>query len=62
VEVTTIRDLLFWTWVVGETLLALALIRQAAEWLRDAVRAGIIAPGVRRPRATGERALLWTHV
>jgi hypothetical protein len=55
VEVMTIDDLVFWTWVVGGTPLALVLMQRAAEWLRDAVRAGIIAPGVRRPSATGER-------
>jgi hypothetical protein len=57
------RDLLFWTWVVGGAPLALALIRWAVEWLRDAVRSGILA----RTPAAGERpvsdsSLLWTHV
>jgi hypothetical protein len=57
------RDLLFWTWVVGGAPLALALIRWAVEWLRDAVRCGILA----RTPAAGKRpasdsSLLWTHV
>jgi hypothetical protein len=57
------RDLLFWTWVVAGTPLALALIRRAVEWFRDAVRSRMVA---RRPDA-GERpasvsSLLWTHV
>jgi hypothetical protein len=54
-EATTVRDFLFWNWVVGGPPLALGLNQWAVESLRDAVRAGIIAPGVRRPRATGER-------
>jgi hypothetical protein len=57
------RDLLFWTWVVAGTPLALALIRQAVEWFRDGIRSRMVA---RRPDA-GERpasdsSLLWTHV
>ena len=56
------RDLLLWTWVVGGTPLALALIGRAVEWSRDAIRAGTIA----RASAAGERpasdsGLLWTH-
>jgi hypothetical protein len=39
------HNLVFWTGVVGGTPLALVLIQRAAEWLRDAVRAGIIARG-----------------
>jgi hypothetical protein len=35
-------DRLFWNWVVGGPPLELALIRQAREWLRDAIRAGTI--------------------
>jgi hypothetical protein len=57
------RDLLFWTWVVGGAPLALALIRRAVEWLRDATRSGMVA----RTPAAGERPasdslLLLTHV
>jgi hypothetical protein len=57
------RDLVFWTWVVGGTPLALALISRAVEWLRDAARSGV----VERIPAAGERpasdsSLLWTHV
>jgi hypothetical protein len=56
------RDLLFWNWVVGGPPLALALIRRAREWLRDAIRAGTIARG----SAAGERPasdsrLRWAH-
>ncbi len=57
------RDLLFWTWVVAGTPLALALIRRAVEWFRDAVRSRMVA---RRPDAEDRPAsvssLLWTHV
>jgi hypothetical protein len=57
------RDLVLWTWVVGGTPLALALILRAVEWSRDAVRSGMVA----RTPAAGERpasdsSLLWTHV
>ena len=57
------RDLLFWTWVVGGAPLALALIQRAVEWLRDAARSGVVA----RTPAAGERpasdsSLRWTHV
>ena len=57
------RDLLFWSWVVGGAPLTLALIRRAVEWLRDAVRSGMVA----RTPAAGERpasdsSLLRTHV
>jgi hypothetical protein len=56
-------DLVLWTWVVGGTPLALALINQAGEWCRDAVRSGKHA----RTPAAGERpasdsSLLWPHV
>ena len=37
------HELLFWTWVVGGTPLALALIGQSLEWWRDAVRSGMLA-------------------
>jgi hypothetical protein len=62
-EATTMRDLVFWTWVMGGAPLALALIRLAMEWLCDAARSGVVA----RPPAAGERpvsdsSLLWTHV
>jgi hypothetical protein len=57
------HDLVFWTWVVGGTPLASVLIQRAAEWLRDAVRAGIIARGsATRERQASDRSLLWTHV
>jgi hypothetical protein len=54
------RDLPFWTWVVGGA--PLALIRRAVEWLLDAICAGTIARG----SAAGERpasdsGLRWTH-
>ena len=57
------RDLLFWTWVVGGAPLALALIQRAAEWLRDAVRSGMVArsPAARK-RPVSDSSLLWTHV
>jgi hypothetical protein len=57
------RDLLFWTWVVGGAPLALALIRQAVEWLRDAARSGMVArtPAAGK-RPANDRSLLWTHV
>jgi hypothetical protein len=48
------RDLLFWTWVVGGTPFVSLLIQRAAEWLRDAVLAGIIAPGVGQLKASVE--------
>jgi hypothetical protein len=47
VEVMTMGELLFWTWVVGGTPLALGLIQLAVEWSRDAFRARMIA-GERR--------------
>jgi hypothetical protein len=34
-EATTMRDLVFWTWVMSGAPLALALIRWAVYWLRD---------------------------
>ena len=37
------RELLLWTWVVGGTPLALALIGRAVEWWRNAVRSGMLA-------------------
>jgi hypothetical protein len=57
------RDLLFWTWVVGGAPLALALIRRAVEWLRDVARSGMVV----RTHAAGARpasdsSLLWKHV
>ena len=57
------RDLVFWTWVVGGAPLALALIWRAVDWSLDAICAGSIA----RVPAAGERpagdsSLLWTHV
>jgi hypothetical protein len=44
-------DLLLWTCVAGRAPLALALIRQAGAWSRDAVGAGMMARGP----AAGER-------
>ena len=56
------RDLLFWTWVVGGAPLALALIRQAVEWLRDAVRSGTIARGsAAGKRSASDSRLPWAH-
>jgi hypothetical protein len=57
------RDLVFWTWVVGGAPLALALIRRVVEWLRDVVRSGMIA----RTHAAGQRPASgstprWKHV
>ena len=57
------RELVFWTWIVGGAPLALALIQRAVEWSLDAVRSGMVA----RTPAGGERpasdsSLLWTHV
>ena len=53
---------LLWTWVVGGTPLALALIGRAVEW-----GATWSAPDSARTPAAGERSardssLLWTHV
>jgi hypothetical protein len=57
------RDLLFWTWVVGGAPLALALIQRAAEWLRDAVRSGMVARSpAAQERPVSDSSLLWTHV
>jgi hypothetical protein len=39
----TMDEFVLWTWVVGGTPLALALIQRAAEWSRDAARARMIA-------------------
>jgi hypothetical protein len=44
------RDLVFWTWVVGGAPLALDLIWRAVEWLRDAARTWMVA----RTPAVGE--------
>jgi hypothetical protein len=58
-----IRDLVFWSWVLGGAPLALALIHRAVEWLRDAARFGIVGrtPAVgKRPASDSSR--LWTHV
>jgi hypothetical protein len=56
------RDLLFWTWVMGGAPLALAVIQRALEWSLGAVRSGMVA----RAPAAGERpasdsALCCTH-
>jgi hypothetical protein len=57
------RDLLFWTWVVGGAPLASAVIQRAVECLRDAVRAGMAArtPAAAK-RSASDSSLLWTHV
>ncbi len=57
------RDLVFWTWVVGGAPLALALIQRAVEWLRDAVRPGMVArTHAAREQPASDSSLLWTHV
>jgi hypothetical protein len=38
-------EFVLWTWVVGGTPLALALIRRAAEWSLDVARAAVTARG-----------------
>ena len=57
------HELLLWTWVVGGTPLALALISRAVERWRDAVRSRMLArtPATREPSAS-DSSLLWTHV
>jgi hypothetical protein len=56
------RDLLFWTWVVGGAPLALDLIRRAVEWSLDAIRAGTIARrSAARERLASDSGLQWTH-
>ncbi len=57
------HDLVFWTWVVGGTPLALALIGRAVEWWRDAVRSGMLTrTHADRERSASDSSLLWTHV
>ena len=61
-EATTMRDLVFWTGLVGGAPLALALIRRAVEWSLDAIRAGTIArASAARERPSSESGLQWTH-
>ena len=56
------RDLVFWTGLVGGAPLALALIRRAVEWSLDAIRAGTIArASAARERPSSESGLQWTH-
>jgi hypothetical protein len=56
------RDLLFWSWVMGGTPLALALIQQAEYWWHDVMHAWTItrAP-VAGERPAGDSGLQWTH-
>jgi hypothetical protein len=57
------RDLVFWTWVVGGAPLALALIRRAVEWLRDVARSGMAAhTHAAGARPASDSSLLWKHV
>jgi hypothetical protein len=58
-----IRDLVFWTWVMGGAPLALALIKRAVEWLREAARSAMVArtPAAGKPPAS-DSSILWTHV
>jgi hypothetical protein len=56
------RDLVFWTLVMGGTPLALALIGRAAEWSLDAIYAGTIARrSVAGERPGSDSCLRWTH-
>jgi hypothetical protein len=62
VGVMAMDDLVLWTWVVGATPLALALIERAAGWSRKAVRTGAIARGdAARKRQASDSSLPWTH-
>jgi hypothetical protein len=56
------RDLVFWTWVVGGAPLALALIRWAVGWLREATRFAMAerAPAAGK-RSASDSSLRWTH-
>ena len=57
------HELLLWTWVVGGTPLALALIGRAVERWRDAVRSRMLArTPATRERSASDSSLLWTHV
>ena len=55
------EELLFWTWVVGGTPLALDLIVRMVEWLLDTIGAGSIARGsaARERQARGRSLLSW---
>ncbi len=56
------RDLVLWTWVVGGTPLALALIGRAVEWSLETICAATIAGGAAAgERPTSDSGLRWTH-
>jgi hypothetical protein len=62
VEVMTMDELVLWTWVLGGTPLALALIQRAEEWLRDLARARAVARGsAPRKRQVSDSSLLCLH-
>ena len=57
------RDILFWTWLVCGTPLALALIQRSVEWLRDAVHTRMIArQHAARQRLASDSSLLCMHM
>ena len=56
------RDLVLWTWVVGGTPLALALIGRAVEWSLETICAATIAPGSAAGERPASKSGLWcTH-
>jgi hypothetical protein len=56
-------ELLLWTWVVGGTPLALAMIQRAVEWSHDAIRARMIArESAARGRQASDSSQLWIYV
>jgi hypothetical protein len=63
VEVMTMGEFLFWTWVVGGTPLALGLIQLAVQWSHDAFRARMIAgEPVAEERRASDGSRLCMHV
>jgi hypothetical protein len=56
------HELVLWTWVLGGTPLALALIQRAEEWWRDMACARVIARGsAPRKRQASDSPLLCLH-
>ena len=54
-------DLVLWTWVVGATPLALALIERAAEWSRGAAHIGTTARRAAEERPASDSGHSWTR-
>jgi hypothetical protein len=55
-------ELILWSWVLGGTPLALALIQRAAEWSRDVARARVVPRGsAPRKRQVSDSSLLCLH-